>query len=64
MEAPITSLPNRPHSALLVVDLQRGVVAHAYEVDRVVANFNTLVDRARADESKVVYWNLLVADSQ
>lgn len=60
----MTSLSNRPHSALLVVDLQRGVVAHAYDADRVVANINTLVDRARADESKVVYWNSLVADSQ
>ena len=43
----MTSLPDRPNTALLVVDVQRGVVANAHDRDGVIANINTLVDRAR-----------------
>ena len=44
----MTTLQNRPNTALLVVDVQTGVVAGAHERDNVVANMGALVDRARA----------------
>ena len=44
----MTSLPDRPNTALLVVDVQNDVVANAYNRDGVIANINTLVDEARA----------------
>jgi nicotinamidase-related amidase len=51
----MTSLPDRPNSALLVIDMQEGVVGAAHEVDRVVANITALVDRARAEDVPVVW---------
>ena len=51
----MTRFENRPNTALLVVDVQNGVVADAHERDAVVANINRLVDRARADEVPVVW---------
>ena len=51
----MTSLIDRPNTALLVIDMQRGVVGDGHEVGRVVANITTLVDRAR-DERVPVIW--------
>jgi nicotinamidase-related amidase len=51
----MTTLTNRPKTALLVIDVQNGVVAQAHERDAVVANIATLVDRARAAEVDVVW---------
>ncbi len=51
----MTSLTDRPNTALLVIDMQRDVVGQAYEVDRVVANINTLVGKAR-DANVPVIW--------
>jgi nicotinamidase-related amidase len=51
----MTTLENRPNAALLVIDVQNGVVAGAVERDSVVANINTLVDRARQDGVPVVW---------
>ena len=51
----MTSLPDRPNTALLVIDMQQGVVREAYEVDRVVANINTLIDKARAAAAPVIW---------
>jgi nicotinamidase-related amidase len=51
----MTTLPDRPNTALLVVDVQNDVVAAAHERDRVVANIAELVDRARAEEVPVVW---------
>jgi nicotinamidase-related amidase len=51
----VSTLDNRPHSALLVIDVQNGVVAEAYDRDRVVANVATLVDKAR-DAGVDVVW--------
>ncbi len=51
----MTSLQDRPNTALIVIDMQRGVVAEAFEVDRVVANINTLLDKARAEAVPVVW---------
>ncbi len=51
----MTSLADRPNSALVVIDMQRDVVGNAYDVERVVANINTLVDKARAEDVPVIW---------
>jgi nicotinamidase-related amidase len=51
----MTTLANRPNAALLVIDVQNGVVGHAYDRDRVVANIAALVERAR-DAGTDVIW--------
>lgn len=51
----MTTLKNRPNTALLVIDVQNGVVGEAYERDAVVANIATLVDKARAADIDVVW---------
>lgn len=51
----MTSLENRPGTALLVIDMQQGVVANAYQRDRVIANIQTLVDKARAQDVPVLW---------
>ena len=51
----MTNLNDRANTALLVIDMQNNVVADGYEVDRVVANINTLVDKARAEDVPVVW---------
>ena len=50
----MTSLENRPRTALLVIDMQNGVVENAHERDRVIANIQTLVDKARAEHVPVL----------
>jgi nicotinamidase-related amidase len=54
-EADVTSLADRPNTALLVIDMQRDVVGRAYDVDRVVANINTLIDKARSENVPVIW---------
>jgi nicotinamidase-related amidase len=51
----MTTLSDRPNTALLVIDVQNGVVANAHERDRVVANISQLVDRARAEQVPVIW---------
>jgi nicotinamidase-related amidase len=51
----MTTLNNRPNTALLVIDVQNGVVSQAHERDAVVANINTLVDKARASDVPVIW---------
>jgi nicotinamidase-related amidase len=51
----MTTLIDRPHVALLVIDVQNGVVADAHDRDGVIANINTLVDKARAADVPVVW---------
>jgi len=51
----MTTLENRPNTALLVVDVQNGVVGEAYERDAVVANVGALVERARQEQVPVVW---------
>ena len=51
----MTTLENRPDTALLVVDVQNGVVAGAHERDSVVANINTVVGKARQANVPVVW---------
>jgi nicotinamidase-related amidase len=43
----MTTLAGRPGTALMVIDVQEGVVAQAYQRDAVVANIGKLVDKAR-----------------
>ncbi|HZC17416.1 MAG TPA: isochorismatase family protein [Caulobacteraceae bacterium] len=51
----MTTLSNRPKTALLVIDVQTGVVATAHARDEVVGNIAALVDKARADGVPVVW---------
>jgi nicotinamidase-related amidase len=51
----MTTLSDRPNTALVVIDMQRGVVGDAYDVARVVENINTLVRKARAEQVPVVW---------
>jgi nicotinamidase-related amidase len=51
----MTTLKNRPNTGLLVVDVQNGVVEEAHQRDAVVANINTLVDRARQAGTPVLW---------
>jgi nicotinamidase-related amidase len=51
----MTTLPDRPNTAVLVVDVQNGVVANAYARDEVVANIGRLVERAREEEVPVIW---------
>ncbi|MEP6814814.1 MAG: isochorismatase family protein [Marmoricola sp.] len=51
----MTNLPDRPNTALLVIDVQNGVVSGAHDRDGVIANINTLVDKARAEDVPVVW---------
>jgi len=51
----MTTLDNRPNTALLVVDVQNGVVAGAHQRDAVVANVGSLVDKARREQVPVVW---------
>jgi nicotinamidase-related amidase len=51
----MTSLRDRPNSALLVVDVQNAVVVNAHRRDEVIANINTLIDNARARQVPVIW---------
>jgi len=42
---------NRSNSALLVVDVENGVIEGAYRRDAVVANIGTLIGKARRERS-------------
>ena len=51
----MTTLENRPNTALIVIDVQNGVVAGNHERDAVVANVGTLVEKARREQVPVVW---------
>jgi nicotinamidase-related amidase len=51
----MTTLDERPNTALLVLDMQQGVVAEAHDRDGVIANINTLVSKARAEDVPVIW---------
>jgi nicotinamidase-related amidase len=51
----MTTLQNRPNTALLVVDVQQGVVGGSHNRDEVVANVGALVERARREQVPVVW---------
>ncbi|MFQ1002529.1 isochorismatase family protein [Modestobacter sp. SSW1-42] len=51
----MTTLTDRPNTALVVVDVQQGVVGDAHQRDTVVAHISALVDRARETGTPVVW---------
>jgi nicotinamidase-related amidase len=51
----MTTLSDRPNTALMVIDVQKGVVADAHQRDAVVANISTLVDKAREEGVPIVW---------
>jgi nicotinamidase-related amidase len=51
----MTTLSDRPNSALLVIDVQQGVMEGAPKRDEVIANINSLVDRARSNDIPVIW---------
>jgi nicotinamidase-related amidase len=51
----MSTLENRPNTALLIVDVQKGVVGGAHDRDAVVANVGTLVEKARQGHVPVVW---------
>jgi nicotinamidase-related amidase len=51
----MTTLVNRPNTALLVIDVQNGVVGGAHERDAVVANVGSLVEKARRERVPIVW---------
>lgn len=51
----MTTLENRPNTALLVVDVQNSVVESAHARDAVVANVGRLVEKAREQRVPVVW---------
>ena len=57
----MTTLENRPSTALLVVDVQTAVIEDAHDRDAVVANIGSLVEKARRERVPVV-WVQHVAD--
>jgi len=51
----VTTLPDRPYTALLVVDVQNGVVDGSHERDAVVANIASVVGQARTAGAPVIW---------
>jgi nicotinamidase-related amidase len=51
----VTTLPDRPNTAVVVIDAQKGVVQGAARRDEVIANINAVVERARTADVPVVW---------
>ena len=51
----MTTLPDRPNTALLVIDVQNGGMADAHDRDGVIANIDALVGRARDEDVEVIW---------
>jgi nicotinamidase-related amidase len=51
----MTTLENRPNTAFIVVDVQKGVVEGAHERDAVLANVGRLIEKARREGVHVVW---------
>jgi len=51
----MTTLKDRPNTAVLIIDVQNGVVEGTYERDTVVAKIGGLVEKARAEHVPVVW---------
>ena len=51
----MTVLANRPNTALLVIDVQNGVLASAYKRESIIANINSLVEKARREAIPVIW---------
>jgi nicotinamidase-related amidase len=51
----MTTLTNRPNTALLIIDVQNGVVESAHKRDSVIANINVALDKARSAGVPVIW---------
>ncbi|MEV0090961.1 isochorismatase family protein [Streptomyces sp. NPDC050738] len=51
----MTTLPDRPSTALVIIDVQNDVVASAYDRDAIVGRIAALADKARAEGVPVVW---------
>ncbi|WP_380836359.1 cysteine hydrolase family protein [Sphaerisporangium dianthi] len=51
----MTTLPDRTSAALMVIDVQNGVVSGTHNRDEVIANIATLIEKARAEDVPVVW---------
>ena len=51
----MTTLTDRPNTALVVIDVQNDVMAGTHSRDGVIANITVLVDKARAGDVPVVW---------
>lgn len=51
----MTILPDRPRTALLVIDVQNGAMEGTHAREDVIANIGTLVDKARAEDVPVIW---------
>lgn len=51
----MTTLNDRPNSALLVIDVQKGVMANAVNREEVIANIKSLIEKARKADVPVVW---------
>jgi nicotinamidase-related amidase len=51
----MTTLQNRPNTALIVIDVQTGVVTGNHARDEVVGNIASVVDKARAAGTPVIW---------
>ena len=51
----MTTLNNRPNTAVLVIDVQNGVVKTGYDRDAVVAHIGEVVEAARARDVPVIW---------
>lgn len=60
----MTTLQNRPGTAVVVIDVQNQVVQDAYDRDAVIARVGRLVDKARAASVPVVWVQDVDADER
>ncbi|HEX4788022.1 MAG TPA: isochorismatase family protein [Actinospica sp.] len=51
----MTTLADRPNTALLVVDVQNGVMESSVDSEAVIAKVSALVDRARSQDAPVIW---------
>jgi nicotinamidase-related amidase len=51
----VTTLPDRPNTALLIIDVQKDVVAGAHQRDEVIANIDAVLHRARQAGTPVIW---------
>ena len=60
----MTTLDDRPNSAVVIIDVQVDVVAAAYERDTVIAAIAILVERARHEGIAMVWEQHADADGR
>ncbi|MFF9362586.1 isochorismatase family protein [Streptomyces griseoluteus] len=51
----MTTLSDRPNTAVLVIDVQNGVMADAHDRDPVIARISSLIDKARTADVPVIW---------